>query len=46
MTICCMMKETQTWCSVTTEGWNGVGDGMEVQEEGGICDIWLIHVEV
>ena len=47
MTICCMMKETQTWCFCDNrEGWNGVRDGTEVQEEGGICDIRLIHVDV
>ena len=27
------------------EGWDGVGDGREVQEGGGMC-IWLIHVDV
>ena len=28
------------------EGWDGVGGGMEVQEEGDICIyLWLIHVD-
>lgn len=34
--ICCMMQETQTWCSVTTEGWDEVGGGREGHEGGDI----------
>ena len=26
--------------------WDGVGDGMEVQEREGTCILWLIHLVV
>ena len=37
MGICCMAKETQTGLCIFLEGWNGDGDGKEVQKGGDIC---------
>ena len=34
MGICCMTKRTQTGLCDNLEGWNGEGDGREVQEGG------------
>ena len=31
---------------INLEGWDGVGDGREIQKRGDICILWLIHVEV
>ena len=32
---------------INLEGWDGEGDGREVQKGGNICIyLWLIHVEV
>ena len=38
------VSSSQVLCE-NLEGWDGVGDGREVQEAGGMC-IWLIHVDV
>ena len=37
MGICCMAQEAQQGLCINLEGWNGVGDGREVQKRGGIC---------
>ena len=37
MGICCMAKETQTGGCINPEGWDGEGDGREVQKGGDIC---------
>ena len=34
MGICCMTQGTQTGALWQAEGWDGEGDGREVQEEG------------
>ena len=39
-----LRKLKQGLC-INLEGWNGEGDGREVQKGENIC-IWLIHVEV
>ena len=41
-----MAQETQTGLGINLEGWDGEGDGREVQKEGIYVYIWLIHVEV
>ena len=46
MGICCMAKETQTGGCINPEGWDGEGDGREVQKGGDICIPIAIHVEV
>ena len=46
MGICCMAQKTQTGALYHPEGWDGVGDGREVQKEGTYVYLWLIHVEV
>ena len=35
MAICYMAQETQTGLCINLEGWNGEGDGREVQKGGG-----------
>ena len=41
-----LRKLKQGLC-INLEGWNGEGDGREVQKGGDICiKLWLIHVEV
>ena len=37
MGICCMAQETQTGLFINLEGWDGEGEGREVQEGGDIC---------
>ena len=48
MGICCMAQETQTAALYQPSGvgWDGEGDGMEVQKGGDNVYLWLIHVEV
>ena len=40
-----MKQGIQSWCSATIEGWDGEGDGSEVQDGGTHVHPWLIHVE-
>ena len=35
--ICCMAQETQTGLCISLEGWDGEGEGREVQKGGDIC---------
>ena len=35
--ICCMSQGTQTGALYQLRGWNGEGDGREVQKGGNIC---------
>ena len=37
MGICCMAQETQTGLCINLEGWDGEGDGREIQTGGDIC---------
>ena len=37
MRICCMAQKTQTGTLFNIEGWDGEGDGREVQKGGDIC---------
>ena len=37
MGICCMDQETQRGALFNLEGWDGEGDGKEVQKGGDIC---------
>ena len=37
MGICCMAQETQTRLCINLEGWDGEGDGREIQKGGVIC---------
>ena len=39
MGICCMSQETHTGAliNINLEGWDGEGDGKEVQKGGDIC---------
>ena len=37
MGICCVAQETQTGLCVNLEGWDGEGDGREVQKGVDIC---------
>ena len=38
MEICCMAHDTQTGAlCINLEGWDGAGDGREVQKGGDIC---------
>ena len=37
MGICCWAQETQTGALFNLEGWDGEGDGREVQNGGDIC---------
>ena len=46
MGICCLAQETQTGALYQSRGWDGEGDGREVQKEGIYVNLWLIHVEV
>ena len=41
----CLRKLKQGLC-INLEGWDGEGDGWEVQKEGMYLYLWLIHVEV
>ena len=41
----CLRKLKQGLCT-NLEGWDGEGDGREVQREGTYVYLWLIHVEV
>ena len=40
-----LRKLKQGLC-INLEGWDGEGDGREVQREGIYVYLWLIHVEV
>ena len=40
-----LRKLKQGLC-INPEGWDGEGDGKEVQREGICVYLWLIHVEV
>ena len=40
-----LRKLKQGLC-INLEGWNGVGDGTEVQKGKGYIYLWLIHVDV
>ena len=35
--ICCMAKKPKQGLCINLEGWDGAGDGREVQEGGDIC---------
>ena len=37
MGVCCRAQETQTGVCINLEGWDGEGDGTEVQKRGDIC---------
>jgi len=37
MGICSMAQETQTGVCIKLEGWDGEGDGREIQNGGDIC---------
>ena len=37
MGICCMAQETQTGAPYQPKGWDGEGNGREVQKGGDIC---------
>ena len=37
MGICCLAQETQTGALHQSRGWDGEGDGREVQKGGEIC---------
>ena len=41
-----MAQETQTGALYHLDGWDGEGEGREVQEGGVYVYLWLIHVEV
>ena len=41
----CLRKLKQGFC-INLEGWDGEGDGREVQKGGIYVYLWLIHVEV
>ena len=41
----CLRKLKQGLC-IDLEGWDGEGDGREVQKGGMYVYLWLIHVEV
>ena len=40
------LRELKQGLCVNLEGWDGEGDGREVQREGIYVYLWLIHVEV
>ena len=40
-----LRKLKQGLC-INLEGWDGAGDGREVQKEGIYVYLWLIHIEV
>ena len=46
MGICCMAQEIKQWLCINLEGWDGAGDGREVQKGGIRVYLWLIPVEV
>ena len=37
MGICCMAQETQKCLCINLEGWDGKGDGREIQKGGDMC---------
>ena len=39
------MRELKQGPCISIEGWDGEGDGREVQEGGDMYNLWLIHVE-
>ena len=41
-----MDKNPPAGLRINLEGWDGEGDGREVQEGGTYVYLWLIHVEV
>ena len=42
-----MAKKLKQGLCINLEGWDGEGDGREVQNGGDMCVyLWLIHVEV
>ena len=41
-----MTQEAQPSALDNLEGWDGEGNGREVQEGGDILYLWLIHVDV
>ena len=41
----CLRKLKQGLCNIL-KGWDGEGDGREVQKGGVYVYLWLIHVEV
>ena len=40
------LRELKQGLCVNLEGWDGEGDGWEVQEGGDKCNLWLVHVDV
>ena len=40
------LRKLKPGLSIILEGWDGAGDGREVQREGIYVYPWLIHVEV
>ena len=40
------LRELKQGLCVNLEGWDGEGDGWEVQEGGDNCNLWLVHVDV
>ena len=40
------LRKLKQGLSIILEGWDGAGDGREVQREGIYVYLWLIHVEV
>ena len=40
------LRKLKTRTHINPEGWDGEGDGKEVQREGIYVYLWLIHVEV
>ena len=46
MGICCMLRELKQGLCNNLEGWDGEGDGKEVQEGGDSVYLWLILVNV
>ena len=42
---CCMAKKPKQGLCINLEGWDGEGDGRELQK-GIYVYLWLIHVEV
>ena len=46
MEMSCISQGTQTGFYINQEGWDGEGDGREVEEEGTYVHLWLIHSDV
>ena len=40
------LRKLKQGLRIILEGWDGAGDGREVQREGIYVYLWLIHVEV